>query len=119
MKSMINETETIREPTLRELIETNSINWTCAVGGKGGFAVVVNFGISNRFLASTRGGVRLFSNLTTIATYLRKLGVSRFDVDTSNYEAGRLRPARPDRAEALRKTRTRLHQADLLDTSYP
>jgi hypothetical protein len=110
---------TIREPTLRELIEANSIRSAYVVGQKGGFAVAFRYAMTERFLASTRGGIRIFSNLTTVATYLRKLGVSRFDVDTANYEPGRLRPARPDRAEALKKTRTRLRQADLLESPRP
>jgi hypothetical protein len=111
--------ETIREPTVRELIEANSIRSAYAVGQKGGFAVAFRYGLTERFLSSTRGEVRLFSNLTTLAAYLRRLGISRFEVDTANYEAGRLRPARPDRAEALRNTRTRLSQADLLETPAP
>jgi len=99
--------ETVREITLRELIESDSVSSTTAVGQKGGFSVMFRCGSVERFLANARGEVRLFSNLTTLASYLRRLGVSRFEVDAANYQAGRLRPARPDRAEALRRTRTR------------
>lgn len=107
--------ETIREPTLRELIEANSITSAIMIGQKGGFAISIRCGATERLLANSRGEVRLFSNLTTLATYLRRLGISHFEVDTANYEASRLRPARPDRAEALRKTRTKLRQASLLE----
>lgn len=108
-------TEMIREATLRELIEASSISSTAAVGQRGGFFVSVQCGKQKRVLANARGDVRLFANLTSLATYLRRLGVSRFAVDTRQYAAGRVRPARPDRAEALRRTRTKPRQADLLD----
>lgn len=109
---------TLREPTVRELIEAGSITTAHAVGRSGGFAVMFRCGAVERCLASARGGVRLFSNLTTLGIYLQRLGISGFEVDMSNYQPGRLRPPRPDRAEALRKTRTRLRQADLLETIY-
>lgn len=106
--------DTIREPTLRELIETNSISLITAIGQKGGFAVAFRCGgAAERFLSSARGELRLFSNLTTLAGYLGRLGISRFEVNTANYEAGRLRPARPDRAEALRRTRTKPKQGQI------
>jgi hypothetical protein len=106
---------TIREITLRELVDANSVRLISAVGQLGGFAVAVHCGMAERFLASTRGEIRLFPNLTTLAALLRKLGISRFEVDTSNYEPGRVRPARPDRAEALKRTRTKRRQASFFE----
>ena len=104
--------ETIRETTLRELIEAGLVRSVVAVGQHGGFLVSTRCGGTDRSLASARGSVRLFPNLTTLAALLRKLGISSFEVDTANYEPGRVRPARPDRAEALRRTRTRPRQAN-------
>lgn len=109
---------TICEPTLRVLAEARSIRWACVIGQKCGFVIAFRYGMGKRVLASARGNIRVFSNLTTVATYLRRLGVSRFAVDAANYEPGRLRPARPDRAEALKKTRTRLRQANLLEPPF-
>jgi hypothetical protein len=86
-----------------------------AVGQHGGFVVSARCGRTDRSLASARGGVRLFPNLTTLAALLRKFGISCFEVDTANYEPGRVRPARPDRAEALRRTRTRPKQANFFE----
>ncbi len=57
----------------------------------------------------------MFSSLTTLATRLRGMGICRFEVDTAEYIAGRVRPPRPDRAEALRRTRTKPRQTDLLN----
>lgn len=98
---------------MRELIEANSISLTTAIGQKGGFALAFRCGAAERLLSNARGEVRLFSNLTTLAGYLGRLGISRFEVDTANYETGRLRPARPDRAEALRRTRTKPKQGQI------
>jgi len=79
--------------------------------GKGsGFAVVVTLGSAEKILMTSRGRTRLFASLDTAATFVKDIGVSQFEVDVSRYEPGRLRSARPDRAAALRLTRTRMHQ---------
>lgn len=106
--------DTIRENTLRELVESSSIGSTSVVGQHGGFSVTVRCGKTQKVLGSTRGGVRLFPNLTSLATFLRGLGISRFEVDTAQYSPARVRPPRPDRTEALKRTRTKPHQPDLL-----
>lgn len=106
----------IREPTLRELIQADSLSEVYAVGQLGGFALNFRYGGTERLLANARGSIRLFANLTTLAAYLQRLGIDKFEVDATHYAAGRLRAARPDRAEALRNTRTRMRQADLLES---
>ena len=106
--------DVILEATLRALLEADTIRAVSAVGRRGAFTLAVQYGDCERLLASTRGDVRLFSNLTTLAVFLRRLGVSRFEVDTKEYEPGRVRPARPDRAEALRRTRTKPRQGTFL-----
>lgn len=107
--------EAIKETMLRELAEADSIRSVAAVGQHGGFAITVHYGVVERALSSSRGEVRLFPNLTTLATFLQKFGITRFEVDTARFEPGRVRPARPDRAEALRRTRTKRQQASLFE----
>lgn len=107
-------TEPIREATLRELLGTESVSAVYAVGQAGGFTVAVRCGVRQRVLGSTRGSVRVFSNLTSVATFLKALGVSVFQVDAAHYTPGRIRSARPDRAEALKRTRTKPKQTDFL-----
>lgn len=102
--------ETIREVMLRELVQAGAVTAT-ATGQRGGFAIAICFGTTRKLLSSARGDIRVFPNLTTLASFLRKLGISRFEVDSSSYEPCRVRRARPDRAEALRRTRTALKQA--------
>lgn len=46
--------------------------------------------------------------------FLRQVGIEMFEVDARFYQPGRIRKARPDRAEALRKTRTTPRQQELL-----
>jgi hypothetical protein len=105
----------INEPTLRELAEAKSLSGAVAVGERGGFSVRVQYGMSDtqRLLATARGDTRMFSSLNTLARFLRKLGITRFEVDVSNHVAARLRAARPDRAEAMKRTRTKLRQGSL------
>lgn len=103
----------INELTLRELAGAKSLGGAVATGQHGGFSVTVQYGMTEtqRLLATARGETRMFSNLNTLARFLRKLGITHFEVDTSNHEPARLRAARPDRAEAMKRTRTKLRQA--------
>lgn len=105
---------TIKEPTLRELIAASSVESALVVGQKGGFAIRLRYGLIERNLATARGEVRVFANLNTAASFLRKRGITKFEVDATEYEPGRLRKARPDRAAALRNTRTNPRQTELL-----
>jgi hypothetical protein len=114
-------TPSIKEPVLRQLVESSALSAATANGRLGGFELSVTCGALDvqRLLANTRGEPRIFSNLNTLAQFLQKIGVSRFEVDVTNYKQARVRPARPDRAEALRKTRTRPRQTpiDFLENS--
>ena len=103
----------IKANLVRELIEATGDVRATAVGGQGGFALLFRFNDAEKMLVNSRGNVRLFASLTTAGTFIRGIGVSRFEVDMTDYEPGRLRGPRPDRAEALRGTRTRLRQQNL------
>jgi hypothetical protein len=65
-------------------------------------------------LGNSRGNLRQFASLNTAVDFLRRVGVARFEVDAEEYERGRTRKPRPDRAEALRGTRTRPRQQSLI-----
>jgi hypothetical protein len=103
----------IKGATLRELISASYVETVRVVGSKGGYIITVRRGANECVLAGARGAVRLFT-LTTAAKFLGELGLRKFEVDVTEYEPGRLRKPRPDRAEALRKTRTTLKQANLI-----
>jgi hypothetical protein len=107
--------KTILESGLREIIEASAKVTAQFVGCRGGFVLSVRCGSSEKVLSSTRGEVRIFSSLNTAAEFLRdRLGLAVFQVDASDYEPGLTRRPRPDRAEALRKTRTRPRQGQLI-----
>jgi hypothetical protein len=103
----------IKEPVLRELVQASDTIGASVVGKGSGFAVVVKLGTAERTLVTSRGQIRLFASLDTAGSFVRNVGISRFEVDMSRYEPGRLRGARPDRAAALRLTRTRMQQQPL------
>jgi hypothetical protein len=103
----------IKAPLVRELIQATGGVAAVAVGGQGGFALLFRFSEVERTLVNSHGHVRLFASLNTAGSFFRRVGVSRFEVDMTGYEPGRLRGPRPDRAEALRGTRTRLRQQAL------
>lgn len=103
---------TIKEPTLRDLACAKSIRSTCVTGQFGGFSIVVRFGQVERTLATTRGEIRLFK-LENASKFLCDLGIAKFEVDATAFEPGRIRKPRPDRALALRRTKTKLLQGNL------
>ena len=106
----------IKEPVLRELQEASVLLGARITGQEKGFAVVFRIGTNGeKILARQRGGTRLFASLDSAGAFIHDLGLVKFDVDMRGHVPGRLRKARPDRAEAMRKTRTKLKQ-DLLFT---
>ena len=109
----MNEQATIREPLLRELILAAEQVKATAAGRESGFALVFQVGNAERTLATSRGAVRLFASLDTAGAFVQGIGISRFEVDMTRHQPGRLRKARPDRAEAMRLTRTRMQQQPL------
>lgn len=103
----------ITEPVLRQFVEASADMQARIVGTENAFMIIVRVGSGEKTVVTTRGSVRLFATLDTAAGFVKELGLSRFEVDVSLYKPGRLRNARPDRAEALRNTRTRMYQQPL------
>jgi hypothetical protein len=113
------ELEAVAEATLRELCSSGvELRPTVVAVPDGGFALVFAYGAAGRevlrVLGTSRGPVRRFGSIDTAGSFLRDLSVNRFSVDLADYRPGRVRGPRPDRAEALRKTRTSPKQAELL-----
>lgn len=104
----------LKEVTFRELLQAGSVQSVRLVGLRGGYAVNVRCGQHDRELVNARGDVRLFT-LSSAAEFLRGAGIKKFEVDNECFEPGRLRKPRPDRAEAMRKTRTKPRQEALFN----
>jgi len=109
----MNAEDTIKEPLLRELIAAAEDVTAMVSGRQQGFALLFRVGVAERTLATSRGSIRLFASLDTAGTFVRGLGIPRFEVDMTSHQPGRLRQARPDRAAAMRQTRTKLKQQPL------
>jgi hypothetical protein len=111
--------DTITEHSLRELSAASALRdlWILGLRG-GGFGIAAVCGASGpgtaRVLATSRGALRRFAALDTAAGFLRDLDVLQFSVDVTHHEPGRVRRPRPDRSEALKRTRTSLKQGSLL-----
>ena len=109
---------TITEATLRELLASGERAVrirASVVGTVGGFEVRVRIASHDmRDLVTTRGTTKRFASLDTIGGWLKSIGLPVFVIYMQNHQAGRLRPPRPDRAAALRATRTRPQQQRLV-----
>jgi hypothetical protein len=106
--------ESILLNEFRNLVEAGHITAAVLVGQKGGYRIVVQHESNNRVLCSARGPVRVFASLDTAVPYLKGLGLSEFIVNASQFVPGRLRSPRPDRSEAMKRTRTTPIQEALL-----
>lgn len=105
--------DTIKEYVVRELVQATDQVHVVAIGAQRGFTLHFQFGDTEKTLVNSRGAIRLFASLNTAGTFVQRVGIRRFEVDMTDHEPGRLRGARPDRAEALRWARTRVRQQDL------
>lgn len=108
--------DTIDHNTLSRLVEAGVVHGAHIMGQRGGWAVLVKYGMHERPLAAQRSGqVRIFRKFETLVGYLRDIGIARFDVDAANYDPTVLKSAqRPDRAEAMR----RAHEAAAHDVWF-
>ena len=66
---------------------------------------MVRYGMHERPLAAQRSrNVRLFRRFETLVSYLKGVGIARYDVDAANYDPDTLQATRrPDRAAALKR----------------
>ena len=98
-------TETIDHNTLARLVEAQAVRGARVIGQPGGWGVVVKHGRTERPLAATRSReVRVFKKLETLVSYLKEIGISRFDVDAVNFDPQTVSTySRPDASKALKR----------------
>lgn len=107
-------TQTIDHTTLSRLAEAGAVRSAHIVGQAGGWGILVKYGMTERALAAQRSQqVRIFRKFETLVTYLKGVGIVRFEVDAVNYDAASLKltRTRPDSSEAMRKA----HEAAAYD----
>jgi hypothetical protein len=119
VKDDLETAEQILEASLRELSVAGAVRQFRVFGlHGGGLGIAAVCGMtgpgSPRVLAASRGGTRRFASLDTAAGFLRDMDVHAFHVDITHFQPGRLRASRPDRSEALKRTRTAPRQGSLL-----
>lgn len=97
--------ETIDHNTLSRLVEAGAVRGAHVIGQVGGWGVMIRYGMLERPLAATRSKkIRTFKKLETLVAYLKEIGISRFDVDATQYDPATVQTyTRPDRAEAMRQ----------------
>jgi hypothetical protein len=113
MESTMN-TQTIDHTTLSKLAEAGALHSAQIVGQAGGWGVLVKYGMTECVLAAQRSQkVRIFRKFETLVTYLKGIGIARFEVDAVNYDAAsiKLTRTRPDSSETMKKT----HEAAAYD----
>uniref|UniRef100_UPI0039F6A686 type II toxin-antitoxin system RelB family antitoxin n=1 Tax=Sulfuriferula sp. GW6 TaxID=3345112 RepID=UPI0039F6A686 len=106
-------TETIDHTTLSRLAEAGAVRSAHIVGQKGGWGVLVKYGMTERALAAQRSHqVRIFRKFETLVSYLKGVGIARFEVDAVDYDPTlKATRARPDRAVAMKNA----HEAAAYD----
>jgi len=96
----------IDHSTLSRLVEAGAVRGAHIVGQPGGWVVMVRYSMHERLLAAknTRS-VRVWRRFETLASYLKGIGLTQFDVDAANFDQDAVTTAkRPDRTEALKRT---------------
>lgn len=99
--------DTIDGKAVKSLVDARAIQSAVVLGQPGGWAVLVRYGANERAVSAQRTRQpRLWRNLNTAAAFVREeLGVSRFEVDTADYDPEAIERKRPDQAERLRRQR--------------
>lgn len=94
--------QSIKPESFRELVASGAVKSVTILGQKGGYALLASIGMQQRPLGTRSGDVRMFSTADTALKLLRELGVYHVNVDVTHYQAGSLRPPRPDTAQKNR-----------------
>jgi hypothetical protein len=92
----------LEEAALRQLLAAGAVSSITARAGTRGFGIQAQLGEGQATLVNTRGTPRLFASLSTVAALLNRMGCDRFQVDTTGYTPGRIRPAQPARSAAMK-----------------
>ncbi|WP_245197321.1 MULTISPECIES: hypothetical protein [Labrys] len=116
MPQIRNAPEIVDGRTIRGLVEARALRGATILGQPGGWAVLVRYGDTERAVAAQRARkARLWRNLNTAASYVsEELGLSRFEVDSTDHQPDAIERKRPDSAERLRKQ----HEAAAYDAWF-
>lgn len=77
---------TIDHATLERLVEAGAVRGAVVVGQSGGWGVVIQYGVTERALAAKRGAVRVFRKFETLVGYLKKIGITSYQVNAAEFD---------------------------------
>lgn len=89
--------------TLRSLVDAGAAIGAEVIGQAGAWGIVINYGRASQTLAATRGAPRTFRNFSTLAGYLKELGITECKVNLAEFEPG----AKQDRRSVTASQRMR------------
>ena len=105
--------DTIDHLTLSRLVEAGAVRGANVIGLPGGWGIVIQYGMTERALAAKRGAVRIFRKFETLVGYLREIGVTRYQVDATQFDPVALKLER-HRADASARMK-HAHEAAAYD----
>ncbi len=96
--------DTIDHVTLEHLVEAGVVCGANIVGQPGGWGVVIQYGMTERALAAKRGAIRIFRKFETLVSYLKDIGIVKYQVDASHFDPVSLKTdrKRTDAAERMK-----------------
>jgi len=99
---MASTANTIDHTTLLRLVEAGAVRGANIVGQPGGWGVVIQYGMTERALAAKRGAVRIFRKFETLVTYLKGIGIAKYQVDASHFDPVAIKTKRTRSDAAVR-----------------
>jgi len=98
----------VNHSALKLLIEAGAISSTIAFAEADQWMLKIRFGETEKtVLAKNSGKARIWRKLDTLAKYLSKLGISKFEINMIDYDPSQKTLTRPDSAATLKQA----HQA--------
>jgi hypothetical protein len=105
--------DTIDHVTLSRLVEANAVSGASIIGQPGGWGIVIKYGMTERALAAKRGSIRIFRKFETLVSYLKAIGVVKYQVDATGFDPAALKSTR--RSEVASARMTAAHDAAAYD----
>ena len=101
----------VQEAQLGEFIATGAVTHIRAKGNRAGFELHIDIGSAFGVLGNSRGVIRTFSSLNTLASLVRRLGAKEFNVSIGDFAAEDAptptTPAKKTRASATSSSRSK------------
>lgn len=105
--------DTIDHATLTRLVEADAVSGANVIGQPGGWGIVIKYGMTERALAAKRGSIRIFRKFETLVSYLKAIGLVKYQVDATGFDPAVQNSTR--RSEVASARMTAAHDAAAYD----